>query len=77
MTIEEGYTDQSIIPPIIEQQKGQMKIFQVYFRWRGTLLDTVVSKIFEDDELATLLPSPPTAISLDPTTSDPKQLATR
>ena len=42
LTIEECYIDQSIILPIIDQQRGQTKIFQVYFRPCGALIDAVV-----------------------------------
>ena len=42
LIIEEGYIDQSISPPIIDQQRGQTKTFQDYFQPFGALIDTVV-----------------------------------
>ena len=77
LIIEEGYIDQSIIPPIIDQQRGHTKIFQVYFRSRGALIDTIISKNFYDDQISILLPSPLATTCLDPMMSDLKQLTAR
>ena len=77
LTIEKDHILQSIIPLIINQQRGQTKIFQVYFWSHCVLIDTVVSKIFEDNQITTPLPSSPTRTSLDPMTPDPKQLITK
>ena len=53
------------------------KVFQIFFRTRDALIDTIVAQIFEDDEAATPPPSPPPLIKLDPITSDPKRVVTR
>jgi len=92
LTIDEGFTDPYIIPPAIDQLKGQTKIFQIYFQQRGTQISTIVSKTFEDNEFALPPPQIPTATTteaklpppqmltasaIDPKTPDPKKLATR
>ena len=59
LTIQEGYTDPNIIPPLIDQLKGMSKIFLIQFRPRGAFIDTTVIKTFEDDESQMLLPAPP------------------
>ena len=66
--------DEYILPPIIEQQIGQSKIFMLYFRTRGALIDAIIVKIFDDDEVATPPPSPlpalpPVPLILDSRTS--------
>ena len=63
LTTEGDYMDEHILPPIIEQQIGQSKIFMLYFRTRRALIDAIFVKIFDDDEAATpllssLIPSP-------------------
>ena len=77
LTIEEGYIDEFRIHPIIEQLRGYTKIFQIYFRTRGTVINTIVAKIFEDDGAITPPPSPPPPTTLDPITPDPKRSAAR
>ena len=59
LTIQEGYTDLNIIPPLIDQLKGMSKIFLIQFRPRGAFIDTTVIKTFDDDESQMSLPSPP------------------
>ena len=71
MTIEECYTDESIIPPVIDQQRGQTKIFQIYFWTLDAIIDTIVSKIFNDDQMVSPLLSPSITTSSDKMTSDP------
>ena len=73
LAIEQGYTDEYILPLIIKQQIDQTKIFQLYFRTRGTLINTIVAQIFDDDEAKT----PPPPIALDPITLDPKMVGSR
>ena len=51
--------DEYTLPPIIEQQKHQSKIFMLYFITRGALIDAIIAKFFDDDENAT---SPPSAL---------------
>ena len=63
LTTERDYMDEHILALIIEQQIGQSKIFMLYFRTRGALIDAIIVKIFDDDEAATpplssLIPSP-------------------
>ena len=77
LAIEQGYTDEYILPLIIKQQIDQTKIFQLYFRTRGTLINAIVAQIFYDDEAATPPSSPPPPIALDPTTPDPKMAGTK
>ena len=77
LAIDQGYTDEYRLPPIIEEQRGWTKNFQIYFRTRGVVIDTIVAQIFYDDKAATPPPSPPTPIILDPITSDPKMAGTR
>ena len=48
LTIYEGFTDLSVIPPAIEQVKGQNKFFKIYFKTRGTTTIAIVSKVFDD-----------------------------
>ena len=57
LTIEGNYMDEYVLPPIIEQQIGQNKIFMLYFKTRGALIDSIVVKFFDDDEAATSSPS--------------------
>ena len=59
LTIEEGYTDPNIIPPLLDQLKGMSKIFLIQFRPRGAFIDATVVKTFDDDESRMLLPPPP------------------
>lgn len=54
LTLDEGYTDQTVIPPAIERLKGQRKIFQVYLKAYGASTSIIVSKIFEDQLLDTI-----------------------
>ncbi|GMN48561.1 hypothetical protein TIFTF001_017721 [Ficus carica] len=77
LTIQEGYTDPTVIPPILNQLKGISKIFVIQFRLRGAFIDAVVVKTFDDDMQQMLLPTPTTtsivelpssSISLDPKT---------
>jgi len=56
LTIDEGFTDPFTISPIIDQLRGQTKIFQIYFQRRGPQITAIVSKIFEDTELITAPP---------------------
>ena len=77
LAIEQGYTDKYKLPPIIKDQIGQTKIFQLYFRTRVALIDAIVAQIFDDDEAATPPPSSPPQITLDPITSDPNLAGTR
>ena len=70
VTIEGDYMDEYTLLPIIEQQIGQSKIFMLYFRIRGALIDAIIAKIFDDDEAATPLPSPLPALSPVPLISD-------
>ncbi|GMN67179.1 hypothetical protein TIFTF001_036243 [Ficus carica] len=76
--IQEGYTDPTIIPPILNQLKGISKIFVIQFRLRGAFIDAVIVRTFDDDVQPMLLPAPimtsleeipPTSISIDPKTS--------
>ena len=59
LTIQEGYTDPNLIPPLIDQLKGMSKIFMIQFRPRGAFIDATVIKTFDDDESQILLPTPP------------------
>ena len=77
LTIDEGFTDPSVIPPIIEQLRGQTKVFQIYFKTRETTLNAIVSKIFYEQVLETPALPPPTTKSLDPITPIPKQVVMR
>ena len=77
LTIDEGFTDASIIPPTIEQLKGQTKIFQIYFKVRGSTTNFVASKVFDDQLPEILSLSPPSAPTLNPKTPMPKQLISR
>ena len=45
LTIEEDYMNEYILPPIIEQQIGHSKIFMLYFRTCGALIDAIIVKI--------------------------------
>ena len=76
LAIEQGYTDEYVLPPIIEEQIDKTKIFQVYFRPRGGLIDTTVSTIFDNDE-ATAPPTSPLSATLIPITSNPDMTETR
>ena len=49
LTPKGDYMDEYILPPIIEQQIGQNKIFMLYFRTRGALIDAIIVKKFYDD----------------------------
>ena len=77
LTIQEGYTDPTIVPPILNQLKGISKIFVIQFRLRGAFIDAVIIKTFDDDIQPMLLPAPtttsfeeiqPSSISIDPET---------
>lgn len=81
LTIQEGYTDPNIIPPLLDQLKGMSKIFLIQFRPRGAFIDATVVKTFDDDESRMSLPPPaikspkyiPTPLtSLDPETPLPE-----
>ncbi|GMN55360.1 hypothetical protein TIFTF001_024482 [Ficus carica] len=81
LTIQDGYTDPNIIPPLLDQLKGISKIFSIQFRPRGAFIDATVIKTFDDDETQMLLPAPPTEspkdipaplASLDPETPLPE-----
>ena len=61
--------DEHVLPPIIEQQIGQNRIFMLYLMTRGALIDTIIMKMFNDDEAATPPPSqlvPPRLDSVSP-----------
>ena len=73
LTIEQGYDDEYTLPLIIEELRGQTKIFQIFFRTRGGLIDTIVAQIFDDNEAAT----PPPSRRLDPITPDPMRADTK
>ena len=60
LTIQEGYTDPTIIPPILNQLKGMSKIFVIQFRPRGAFIDAVIIKIFDDNIQPLSLPAPTT-----------------
>ena len=77
LTIDEGFTDPLVIPPIIEQLKGQTKIFQIYFKTRGTTMTTIVSKVFDEQPLEVPALLPPIIKSLDPKTPTPTQITAR
>ena len=77
LAIEQGYTDEYVLPPIIEEQIGKTKIFQVYFRPRGGLIDTTVSTIFDDDKAARPPASPLSATTLILITVDTDVTETR
>ena len=77
LTIEQGYDDEYTLPPIIEELRGRTKIFQIFFRTRATVIDAIVSHIFNDDNATTPPPSRPPSITLDPITPDPKIAGTR
>ncbi|GMN31389.1 hypothetical protein TIFTF001_049679 [Ficus carica] len=77
LTIQEGYTDPTVIPPILNQLKGISKIFVIQFRPRGVFIDAVIVKSFDDDIQPLSLPAPTTmpskeaassVISFDPET---------
>ena len=77
LTIQEGYTDPTVIPPILNQLKGISKIFVIQFRLRGAFIDVVIVKTFDDDIQPMLLATPtttsfeelpPSSISIDPET---------
>ena len=77
LTIQDGYTDPNIIPPLLDQLKGMSKIFSIQFRSRGAFIDATVIKTFDDDESPILLHAspnespkhiPPPLTSLDPET---------
>ena len=63
LAIEQCYTDEYMLPPIIEEQINKTKIFQVYLCARGGLIATTVSTIFDDNEAAPPPTSPPSAIT--------------
>ena len=74
--IQEGYTDPTIIPPILSQLKGT-KIFIIQFRLRGAFIDAVIVRTFDDDVRPMLLPTPtikpsekipPSSVSINPDT---------
>ena len=46
LTIDQGHDDEYTLPPVIEELKGQTKIFQIFFRTRGAIIDTIVAQIF-------------------------------
>ena len=77
LTIEQGYDDEYRLPPIIEQQRRTTKIFQIFFRTRDALIDTVVAQSFNDDEAATPPSSLPPSTTLDPITPDPKMASSK
>ena len=58
LIIDQDYHDEYTLPPVIEAFRGQTKIFQIFFRTRGALIDTIVGQIFEDDDATTPPPSP-------------------
>ena len=43
LTIEQGHDDEYTLSPIIEEPIGQSKIFEIFFRIRGGLIDTIVA----------------------------------
>ena len=70
-TIDQDYHNEYTLPPVIEALRGQTKIFQIFFRTRGALINTIVAQIFEDDDVATPPPSPSPPRRLDQITPDP------
>jgi len=56
LTIDEGFTDPFTIPPVINQLRGETKIFQIYFQRKGPQIATIVSKIFDETEFITAPP---------------------
>ena len=77
LTIDQDYHDKYTLPLVIEALRGQTKIFQIFFRTRGALIDTIVAQIFEDDDAATPPPSPSPPRRLDPITLDPTKIDLR
>ena len=69
LIIQEGYTDPNIIPPIIDQYKGTLKIFLIQFCPRGVFIDATIVKTFDDDEPPMLLPAPTIECSKEITSS--------
>ena len=60
--------------------KRNNKNFQIFFRTRGALIDTVVAQIFDNDQAVTPPPSPPSippSTTLDPITPNPKMASSR
>ncbi|GMN60489.1 hypothetical protein TIFTF001_029572 [Ficus carica] len=77
LTIQEGYTDLTVIPSVLNQLKGISKIFVIQFRPRRAFIDAVIVKTFDDDVQPLSLPAPttmpseeipPSVISFDPET---------
>ena len=77
LTMDEGFTEPSVILPIIEKLKGQSKIFQIYFKTRRAMLNAIVSKVFDDQPLEILAIPTSTVKSLEPKTQAPKQVTVR
>ena len=77
LTIDEGFTNPLIIPPAIEQLKGQNKIFQIYFKSRGPTTNIIVSKIFDDEQPPVLSLPSPAITTFDPKTPIPKHITRR
>ena len=77
MTIDEGYTNENVVPPMVDRLIGQSKNFQLYFQTRDALIDTIVSKLFENAETLTPRHCPPVRTSLSPIKPDPKRLSAR
>ena len=65
LTIQEGYNDPTVIPPILNQLKGMSKIFVLQFRPRGAFIDAVIIKSFDDDVQPLSLPAPTTVPSTE------------
>ena len=63
LTIQEGYTKATVIPPILNQLKGISKIFVIQFRPKGAFIDAVIVKTFDDDIQPMSLPAPTTTPS--------------
>ena len=77
LTIDDGFTDLLVIPLAIEQLKGLNKIFQIYFKTHGATTNAIVSKVFDDEQPEILPLPPPTTITLDPKTPNPKNQTPR
>ena len=59
LTIQDGYTNLNIIPPLLDQLKSMSKIFMIQFDPRGAFIDAIDVKTFDYDESPMLLPTPP------------------
>ena len=69
--------DEYTLPPVIEHQKGQRKVFQLYFKTQGALIDAIISKKIDDDEVASPPPSPSIPSRPKPIVSTPRPTGIR